>query len=107
MDCDGLPGGLLLGVSLGILWMPCVGPILASILMTLSQQGAVLYGASLLPAYSLGLAILMAAYSPSVVSARLREAYKYLAGIRKAAGIILLIVGAYYLSALGFLPSIV
>ncbi|AFD01079.1 Cytochrome c biogenesis protein [Methanocella conradii HZ254] len=109
MDSDGLPGGLLLGLSLGILWMPCVGPILASILMIAAQQGAVLYGASLLLAYSLGLAIpmLMAAYSSSVVSARLREASKYSAGIRKAAGIILLLVGAYYLSALGFLPSII
>jgi cytochrome c-type biogenesis protein len=102
---EGLMGGILLGASLGILWMPCVGPILASILMIAAQQGAVLYGASLLMAYSLGLAMpmLVASYSSSLASARIRKASRYSAGIRKAAGAVLLLVGAYYLFAPGIL----
>lgn len=105
---SGLIGGLILGVSLGIVWMPCVGPMLATILMIVAQQGAVLYGASLLGTYSLGLAIpmLIVAYSSNLVSERLRGASKYSFGLRKVAGVILMVVGIYYLSFMGFLPSI-
>jgi hypothetical protein len=46
------------------------------------------------------------AYSSNVVSDKLRDVSKYSIGIRKVAGIILLAVGIYYLSFLGFLPSI-
>jgi cytochrome c-type biogenesis protein len=108
MDNEGFLGGILLGVSLGIVWMPCIGPMLATILMMVAQQGTVLYGASLLLTYSLGLAIpmLLVAYSSNVVSDKLRDVSKYSIGIRKVAGIILLAVGIYYLSFLGFLPSI-
>lgn len=108
VENKGLIGGIVLGVSLGIVWMPCIGPILASILMTVAQQGAVLYGASLLMTYSLGLAIpmLVVAYSSNMVSGRLRDVSKYSLSIRKVAGVILLLVGVYYLSMLGYLPLI-
>jgi cytochrome c-type biogenesis protein len=107
-ESSGLIGGLILGVSLGIVWMPCVGPMLATILMIVAQQGAVLYGALLLGTYSLGLAIpmLIVAYSSNVVSEKLRGVSKYSFGMRKVAGIILMVVGIYYLSFMGFLPSI-
>jgi cytochrome c-type biogenesis protein len=105
---SGLIGGLILGVSLGVVWMPCVGPMLATILMIVAQQGAVLYGALLLGTYSLGLAIpmLIVAYSSNIVSEKLRGVSKYSFGMRKVAGIILMVVGIYYLSFMGFLPSI-
>jgi cytochrome c-type biogenesis protein len=108
VENKGLLGGVILGVSLGIVWMPCVGPILAAILMAVAQEGAVLYGASLLMTYSLGLAIpmLMVAYSSNIVSDKLRSASKYSIGIRKVAGVILLVIGFYYLYMLGFLPTI-
>ena len=98
----------MLGVSLGIVWMPCVGPILASILMIVAQHGAVLYGASLLMTYSMGLAIpmLLVAYSSNLVSDKLRVMSKYSIGIRKVAGVILLLVGVYYLSMMGYLPTV-
>jgi len=108
VEREGFLGGILLGVSLGIVWIPCIGPMLATILMMVAQQGTVLYGASLLMTYSLGLAIpmLLIAYSSNMVSGKLRDVSKYSAGIRKVAGVILLAVGIYYLSMLGFLPSI-
>lgn len=107
-DNEGFLGGILLGVSLGIVWMPCVGPMLAAILTIVAQQGTVLYGASLLLTYSLGLAIpmLLVAYSSNLLSDKLRDASKYSMVLRKVAGVILLLVGVYYLSMLGFLPSI-
>jgi cytochrome c-type biogenesis protein len=108
LDGEGLVGGMLLGVSLGVVWMPCVGPMLASILTIVAQHGTIAYGAALLLTYSLGLAIpmLLVAYSSNLVSDKIRDISKYSVGIRKVAGVILLLVGLYYLSMLGFLPSI-
>jgi cytochrome c-type biogenesis protein len=108
VENSGIIGGLILGISLGIVWMPCVGPMLATILMIVAQQGAVLYGASLLGTYSLGLAIpmLAVAYSSNMVSDKLRSFSKFSFGLRKFAGVILMIVGLYYLSFMGFLPSV-
>jgi len=107
-DDEGFLGGILLGVSLGIVWMPCIGPMLATILMMVAQQGTVVYGASLLLTYSMGLAIpmLLVAYSSNMVSDKIRDVSKYSIGIRKVAGVILLAVGIYYLSMLGYIPSL-
>jgi len=108
VDGEGLLGGALLGVSLGIVWMPCIGPMLASILTIVAQHGTIVYGALLLLTYSLGLAIpmLIVAYSSNMVSDKIRNISKYSMGIRKVAGVILLMVGVYYLSFMGFLPSL-
>jgi len=57
----GLIGGVLVGISIGILWTPCVGPILASVI-TLAITGTVTLNTFLLTfAYSLGTAIPMLA----------------------------------------------
>jgi cytochrome c biogenesis protein CcdA/thiol-disulfide isomerase/thioredoxin len=56
---DGLFGGVLLGLSLGLLWSPCVGPILASVI-TLAVTGRAGIESLLITfAYSLGTAIPM------------------------------------------------
>ena len=55
----GFFGGLLIGLSLGLLWTPCVGPILASVI-TLAISGTITLDAVILTlAYSLGTAIPM------------------------------------------------
>jgi cytochrome c biogenesis protein CcdA/thiol-disulfide isomerase/thioredoxin len=55
----GFGGGLLIGLSLGLLWTPCVGPILASVI-SLAITGAVTLDAFLITlAYSIGTAIPM------------------------------------------------
>ena len=55
----GFGGGLLIGFSLGLLWTPCVGPILASVI-SLAITGTVTTDAFLITlAYSLGTAIPM------------------------------------------------
>ncbi|RJR14712.1 cytochrome c biogenesis protein DipZ [Candidatus Microgenomates bacterium] len=49
--------GVLIGVSLGLVWTPCVGPILASVI-TLAATSSVSFGAILMTlAYSIGTAI--------------------------------------------------
>ncbi len=58
---SGLGGGVLIGLSLGLLWTPCVGPILASVI-SLALIGTVTFDAFLITfAYSLGTAIPMLA----------------------------------------------
>ena len=47
----------LMGVSFSAGWVPCVGPILASILFLASDSATVLQGALLLAIYSLGLGL--------------------------------------------------
>lgn len=55
----GVSGGLLIGVSLGLLWTPCVGPILASVI-SLAITGTVTWSALFITlAYSLGTALPM------------------------------------------------
>ena len=55
----GFGGGLIIGASLGLLWTPCVGPILASVI-SLAISGEVTGSALLITlAYSLGTAIPM------------------------------------------------
>lgn len=54
---DGFGGGVLIGLSLGLLWTPCVGPILASVI-SLALTGAVNGSAVVITlAYSFGTAI--------------------------------------------------
>ena len=56
---SGFFGGLLVGLSLGLLWTPCVGPILASVI-SLAFTGSVTGTAVVLTfAYSLGTALPM------------------------------------------------
>ncbi|MDK2833535.1 MAG: cytochrome c-type biosis protein [Methanolobus sp.] len=90
-------GGLLLGASLGIVWIPCVGPILGSILAAVALEGGMAYGASMLFIYSMGFAIpmLVIAYSANISSARLSRIARYGAFIKKAAGALLIVAGSW------------
>ncbi len=55
----GFTGGLIIGLSLGLLWTPCVGPILASVI-SLAITGTVTASAVFITlAYSLGTALPM------------------------------------------------
>ncbi|MCZ6647712.1 MAG: cytochrome c biogenesis CcdA family protein [Nitrososphaerales archaeon] len=50
-------GSAFIGASFGIGWTPCVGPILASILVLAGSSGTIASGASLLTVFSVGLAV--------------------------------------------------
>ena len=53
----GLLGSFLIGVGFAAGWTPCIGPILATILMMAASSETLLHGMFLLVIYSLGLAI--------------------------------------------------
>ena len=50
-------GSFVVGFAFAFGWTPCIGPILATILVLASAQGTVLKGVLLLALYSLGLAV--------------------------------------------------
>lgn len=94
---QGLLGGVLLGLSLGIIWIPCVGPLLGSVLVLVAMEGNLAYGASLLLIYSIGFAVpmLIIAYSANVSTMRLRTIARYDYVVKKIAGFLLIIAGLW------------
>ncbi len=58
-------GGFLLGLTLGVVWIPCVGPMLSSVLAVVATRGQVGSGVFMLAIYSIGFSIpmLIAAYA--------------------------------------------
>jgi len=94
---EGLLGGFLLGISLGIVWLPCVGPVLGSILTMVAVSGKVVYGGLMLFIYSLGFSVpmLLVAYSASCSFIRLQKVSKYSFSLKKVAGFVILGVGFY------------
>lgn len=94
---EGLFGGFLLGLSLGIVWLPCVGSVLGSILTMVAVSGKVTYGALMLFIYSLGFSVpmLLVAYSASFSSSKLKKFSKYGFPLKKVAGFIILGVGFF------------
>ena len=92
---EGIAGGLLLGMSLGIVWIPCTGPILATIMMGVLLKGGIMYGGFLLFVYSMGLGIpmLIIAYLINVTGKKLSTVLRYDLMIKRCAGAMLILVG--------------
>lgn len=85
----------LLGVFFSAGWSPCVGPVLGAILTLALNGGSVSQGASLLSAYSAGLAIpfLIAALGVGWVTTTLRKYGKVMRYVEIAMGVVLIIIG--------------
>lgn len=97
MNDKGPVSGLMLGLSLGVLWIPCVGPILASILTMVALEGNTVNGAITLMIYSAGFAVpmLLLAYSAHLSTSKIKLISKYDAAFKKGAGIVLILVGLW------------
>lgn len=97
MNEGGPISGLLLGLSLGVLWIPCVGPILASILTMVALEGSTSNGALTLMIYSAGFAVpmLLLAYSAHLSTSKIKLISRYDAALKKIAGLVLILVGLW------------
>ncbi len=92
---NGFKGGLLIGLSLGLIWTPCVGPILASVI-SLALSGSVSQSAFFITlAYSLGTAIpmLIITYAGQRLLQKLPILVKHTAQIQQVFGLIMVIMG--------------
>ena len=85
----------LLGVFFSAGWSPCVGPVLGAILTLALNGGSVSQGASLLSAYSAGLAIpfLVAALGVGWVTNTLRKYGKVMRYVEIGMGVLLVVIG--------------
>ncbi|WP_292376360.1 MULTISPECIES: cytochrome c biogenesis CcdA family protein [unclassified Methanosarcina] len=97
MNDEGPVSGFLLGLSLGVLWIPCVGPMLGSILTMVALEGNTITGALTLSIYSLGFAVpmLLLAYSAHFSSSKIRLISKWDVIFKKGVGIVLVLVGLW------------
>ena len=91
----GMAGSLVAGVAFGAGWTPCVGPVLASILLYAGTAGSMQQGTVLLAAYSLGLGIpfLAAAFALDRFLTRLHGIKRWLRPLELLSGALLVIVG--------------
>ncbi len=92
----------LMGVFFSAGWSPCVGPVLGAILTLAVNGGSISQGASLLMAYSAGLAIpfLVAAFGIGWVTTILRKYNKVMHYAEIVMGVILIIVGVMLFSGI-------
>ncbi|MGB8312319.1 MAG: cytochrome c biogenesis protein CcdA [Halobacteriota archaeon] len=86
-------------MSLGIVWLPCTGAVLGTILTWAAAKGDVVVGGLLLLTYSLGFAVPMLgiAYSTKLSSAVMGAAGKTM-WVKRVAGLVLIVVGVYLIN---------
>lgn len=95
----GLLGALLLGLVSGLVASQCATPVLAAILTyVFAQKASLIYGAVLLFIYSLGRGVpIVLAGTFTGVLKNLRTAWKWSVILEKASGVVILLVGFYFL----------
>jgi len=98
---EGRIGGLILGMSLGVIWVPCVGPFLSSTLTMVATSGQLATGILLLGFYSLGLAIpmLIVGYSSQLLQNKIKGLLKHETILRYVTGGTLVVFGLYSIIA--------
>jgi cytochrome c-type biogenesis protein len=96
----GMVGAYVMGLAFAFGWTPCVGPVLAAILMVAGSQESILHGGALLAAYSLGIGIpfiLAAAFAGRFVtwSAGMR---RHMRSVEIVIGLILVVTGGLFMT---------
>jgi cytochrome c-type biogenesis protein len=91
----GYLSAFLMGISCALIWMPCVGQILGSILILASKSTRVYDGFFLLLVYSLGLGtpfIIMGLFFPQIYGL-IKQYRRFLIIMNRGAGIIMILFG--------------
>ena len=89
-------GGFLLGMMLGVIWTPCAGPVLGSILTLIATRQNLGGAALLLLAYAVGAGIpmLAIAYGGQYITTRVRAITKYSRRIQQIFGVLIILLAA-------------
>lgn len=94
-------GAFLLGLLFGVVSTPCAVPILAVLLAYVGSKGNIIYGGFLLLVYALGHSTLILVAGTSMGAAKKLIESKGLRktnlALQKIAGVIIILVGAYFL----------
>jgi cytochrome c-type biogenesis protein len=92
-------GGLVLGLMLGVLWTPCAGPVLGSILTLIATSENLTRAALLLVTYAIGagIPILLIAYGGQYATTQVRRFAPYTPALQRTFGAaVLLVAVAFY-----------
>jgi cytochrome c-type biogenesis protein len=93
-------GGFVLGMTLGVIWTPCAGPVLGSILTLVATSQHLGWAAVLLVAYAIGSGVPMLgiAYGGQYVSTHVRRFARYSHRLQQGFGVVVLLtaVALYY-----------
>lgn len=96
----GLLGAYVIGLAFAFGWTPCVGPVLAAILMVAGSEDSIAAGAGLLGAYAagLGLPFLAAALAVKPFLAFMQRFRRHLGTVEKAMGGLLVVTGVLFIT---------
>jgi cytochrome c-type biogenesis protein len=96
----GLVGAYVIGLAFAFGWTPCIGPVLAAILLMAAGEDTVRQGILLLLVYSLGLGIpfIAAAFAVRPFMAALQRFRPHLATMEKVLGGFLVLTGILFLT---------
>lgn len=85
-------GGFVLGMSLGAVWTPCAGPVLASILVLVAQAQDLARSSGLLLLYAIGAGIpmLVIAYGGQFMQRRIRAVARHAGRLQRVFGALIL-----------------
>ena len=93
-------GAYVIGLAFAFGWTPCVGPILAAILMVAGTDDSVAYGTSLLATYSAGLGIpfLAAALAMKPFMGFMKRFRRHMQTVERVIGALLVLTGILFLT---------
>jgi thiol:disulfide interchange protein DsbD len=98
----GIFGALLIGAASGLVASPCTAPVMGVLLTWVGTRQNVFLGGSLLFAFSLGMgSLLILVGTFSGVLATLPKSGKWMVGVKKTLGLIMLALGEYFLVRAG------
>ena len=97
---SGIVGSYILGLAFAFGWTPCVGPILATILMVAAGGDSIWYGTSLLSAYAAGIGVpfLISALAVKPFMSFMARFKRHLHKVEVAIGILLVMTGVAILT---------
>ena len=85
-------GGFVLGTTLGLVWTPCAGPVLGSILTIVATSADTGWASALLVVYAIGAAIpmLAIAYGGQAVTTRVRSIARISPRLQQGFGVVVI-----------------
>jgi cytochrome c-type biogenesis protein len=89
---EGNIGGFVLGTTLGLVWTPCAGPVLGSILTVVATSKDAGWASTLLVVYAIGAAIpmLAIAYGGQAVTSRVRSIARISPKLQQGFGVVVI-----------------
>jgi cytochrome c biogenesis protein CcdA len=93
---QGMIGGFVLGTTLGLVWTPCAGPVLGSILTVVATSKDTAWASLLLVVYAIGAAIPMVAiaYGGQAVTTRIRSLARITPKLQQGFGVVVIAFAA-------------